>query len=62
MQGQEQERPANLVLSRKLQESIRIGDLIEVTVVHIDRGKVRLSIKAPRNVTIVRTELLEESK
>lgn len=49
-----------LVLSRKLGESIRIGDNITVTVVDIDRNKIRLGIEAPRDVPVYRTELLPE--
>ena len=37
-----------LVLSRKLGEKIYIGDNICITVVDIDRGKIRLGIEAPR--------------
>lgn len=47
-----------LVLSRKLGEKIFIGENIVVTVVDIDRGKVRLGIEAPRDVAIYRQELL----
>ena len=47
-----------LVLSRKLGEKIFIGDNICITVVDIDRGKIRLGIEAPRNVPIYRQELL----
>jgi carbon storage regulator len=47
-----------LVLSRKLGEKIYIGDNICITVVDIDRGKIRLGIEAPRNVPIFRQELL----
>lgn len=47
-----------LVLSRKYGEKIRIGDDITITVVDIDRNKVRLGIEAPRDVPIYRTELL----
>jgi carbon storage regulator len=47
-----------LVLSRKLGEKIYIGDNICITVVDIDRGKVRLGIEAPRDVPIYRQELL----
>ena len=47
-----------LVLSRKLGEKIYIGDNICITVVDIDRGKIRLGIEAPRNVPIYRHELL----
>lgn len=47
-----------LVLSRKLGEKICIGDNICLTVVDIDRGKVRLGIEAPRSVPVYRQELL----
>jgi carbon storage regulator len=47
-----------LVLSRKLGEKITIGDNISITVVDIDRGKVRLGIEAPRAVPVYRQELL----
>jgi carbon storage regulator len=47
-----------LVLSRKLGEKIQIGEDICVTVVDIDRGKIRLGIEAPREVPIFRQELL----
>jgi carbon storage regulator len=47
-----------LVLSRKLGEKIYIGDNICITVVDIDRGKIRLGIEAPREVPIYRQELL----
>jgi carbon storage regulator len=47
-----------LVLSRKLGEKIFIGENISITVVDIDRGKIRLGIEAPRDVPIYRQELL----
>jgi carbon storage regulator len=47
-----------LVLSRKLGEKIVIGENICITVVDIDRGKIRLGIEAPRDVPIFRQELL----
>ena len=47
-----------LVLSRKLGEKIYIGDNVCITVVDIDRGKIRLGIEAPRDVPIYRQELL----
>jgi carbon storage regulator len=46
-----------LVLSRKLGEKIFIGDNICITVVDIDRGKIRLGIEAPRDIAIYRQEL-----
>ncbi len=47
-----------LVLSRKLGERIFIGEDIVITLVDIDRGKVRIGIQAPRDVPIYREELL----
>jgi carbon storage regulator len=47
-----------LVLSRKLGEKIYIGDNVCITVVDIDRGKIRLGIEAPKDVPIYRQELL----
>ena len=47
-----------LVLSRKLGEKIWINGNICITVVDIDRGKIRLGIEAPRDVPIFRQELL----
>lgn len=47
-----------LVLSRKLGEKIFIGDNVCITVVDIDRGKIRLGIEAPRDVPVFRQELL----
>jgi carbon storage regulator len=51
-----------LVLSRKLGEKIYISDNICITVVDIDRGKIRLGIEAPREVPIFRQELLTGEK
>lgn len=48
-----------LVLSRKLGEKIYISDNICITIVDIDRGKIRLGIEAPRDVPIFRQELLQ---
>ena len=47
-----------LVLSRKLGEKIFINDNICITVVDIDRGKIRLGIEAPRDIPVYRQELL----
>ncbi len=49
-----------LVLTRKLMEKLFIGDDICVTVVRLDGGQVRLGIEAPREVTVVRAELVPE--
>jgi carbon storage regulator len=49
-----------LVLTRKLLEKLYIGDDICVTVVRLEGGQVRLGIDAPREVTVVRAELLDD--
>lgn len=46
-----------LVLSRKTDESIHIGNGITVKVLSITNGRVRLGIVAPDDVRIVRSEL-----
>ncbi|DAB29622.1 MAG TPA: carbon storage regulator [Sulfurimonas sp. UBA12504] len=51
-----------LVLARKLDESIVIGDDIIIKVISIDKGVVKLGIEAPHNVSIMRSELLEDVK
>ena len=47
-----------LILQRRPGESLRIGEEIEVTVVAIEGGKVRLAISAPKDITILRSELI----
>ena len=46
-----------LVLTRKTQEKIQIGDDITVTIVRIKGGSVRIGIEAPDNIPISRGEL-----
>lgn len=48
-----------LVLSRKKDERIQVGDNIFVTVVEVRGDKVRLGIEAPREVKVMREELIE---
>jgi carbon storage regulator len=48
-----------LVLSRQLDQSIMIGDDIEIFVVEVRGGKVRLGINAPRHVSVHRKEIYE---
>ena len=46
-----------LVLSRKENERIRLGDSIIVTIVRVSGDKVRLGIQAPPDVLVLRDEL-----
>ena len=48
----------NLVLTRSLGERIMIGESITIEVVGVRDGAVRLMISAPRDVLILREELL----
>ncbi len=48
-----------LVLSRKPLQSIMIGPDIKITVVKVERNQVRIGIEAPRELTILRDELVE---
>ncbi|BDU51078.1 carbon storage regulator CsrA [Haliovirga abyssi] len=49
-----------LVLSRKKNESIIIGDDIEIVVVDVKGDQVKIGIKAPRKVTVHRAEVYAE--
>ena len=48
-----------LTLSRRVGEKIHIGGGIEIEVVRIDQGRVRLGITAPLQTKIVRQELMD---
>ena len=48
-----------LVLSRKKDESIHIGENVVVTVIEVRGDKVRLGIRAPRDVPVHRHEVYE---
>ncbi len=48
-----------LILSRKEGESIVIGDNITVKIVSAEKGVVKIGIEAPKEVTILRSELVE---
>ena len=49
-----------LVLTRRKNERIRIGNEILIEVVEISGNRVRVGIEAPREVPIVRCELVED--
>jgi carbon storage regulator len=51
-----------LVLTRKRDEKIMIGDDIVITVVEIRGDKVRLGIEAPRDIRVDREEVREDIK
>lgn len=51
-----------LVLSRHRDETIMIGDDIEITIVDIKGDKVRIGINAPREVQVHRKEVYESIK
>jgi carbon storage regulator len=46
-----------LVLTRKTNQSIMIGDEVEITVLSVSRDKIRLGIAAPRDVPVFRKEV-----
>lgn len=48
-----------LVLSRKRNESIIIGDDVKITVVDVRGDKVRLGIEAPKDIPVHRMEIYE---
>lgn len=48
-----------LVLSRKKDESIMIGDQIELKILSVDGDQVKIGIVAPKNVKVYRSEVYE---
>lgn len=51
-----------LILARRTSESIVIGDDIEITVVEVQGDKVKIGIQAPKKISVMRKELLDEAK
>jgi carbon storage regulator len=49
-----------LVLSRKLNQAIMIGDDVRIVVVSVDRDQVKLGIEAPRTIAVHRSEIYDE--
>jgi len=48
-----------LVLTRRVEESLNIGDHIVITVLGVEGDKVKLGIKAPREIPILRQEVFQ---
>jgi carbon storage regulator len=59
VRNQRQKELKMLVLSRQKDESIMIGDDVEITIVDVRGDKVRLGIIAPREVPVHRREVYE---
>lgn len=51
-----------LVLTRRAEEKIKIGDNIVVSILSVEGNIVKIGIDAPREVTILRMEVLEQVK
>lgn len=50
-----------LILTRRAGESIQVGEDIEISVLEIRGNQVRLGINAPRDVLVLRSELVDIS-
>ncbi len=49
-----------LILARKENQSIMIGDDVEITVVSIKGDHIKIGIQAPKNIKVFRKEIFEE--
>ncbi len=49
-----------LVLTRKVDESIMLGKDIEIKILGIEEGKIKIGISAPKTIEIVRKEIYTE--
>lgn len=49
-----------LVLARRVNEAIIIGGQIKVTIVEVNKGKVKLGIEAPADISVHREEVFQE--
>ncbi|WP_029688949.1 carbon storage regulator CsrA [Thermoanaerobacter sp. A7A] len=48
-----------LILTRKVGQAIVIGEDIEIKILEIDDGQIKLGITAPKNISVLRKELME---
>lgn len=46
-----------LVLTRRIGESLRIGDNVTVTILDVQGNQIRIGVAAPRDVTVLREEI-----
>ena len=46
-----------LILSRKTDQQIKIGDDITITIIEIHDGQVKIGVEAPRNIKVFRQEV-----
>lgn len=51
-----------LILTRKIGESLLIGDDIEITVLSVRGGQVKLGVKAPKEISVHREEIYQRIK
>jgi carbon storage regulator len=49
-----------LILSRKVEESIMIGETIKIRILGVQDGQVKIGIDAPKEIKVYRTELYEQ--
>ncbi|QOR35366.1 carbon storage regulator CsrA [Clostridium sp. 'deep sea'] len=49
-----------LVLTRKLNQSLHIGENIQLTILEVQNGSVKIGIEAPRNIRIMRQEIIDQ--
>ena len=49
-----------LILSRKTNQKIRVGDSIEITVIEVRGDQVKIGVEAPRSVKVCREEIYDE--
>ncbi len=50
-----------LILSRKTEETLMIGDNIEIKIIEIVGDRVKIGIEAPKNLSVIRGELIKET-
>jgi carbon storage regulator len=49
-----------LVISRRVGEELKIGEDIYIKIIDIDKNQVKIGLEAPKEITILRMELVKE--